>query len=123
MLWVIDDDVILFFMEMFYKYVIINKLVCQVLQYSMIILQGKEYLKRIFNWVLFYVIGEDVKFIFMEIQQMKEKVFNFLVQKFLKQICGVDFCCIVEYCCIVVNNKYCIDCCVMLYINSMCVSK
>lgn len=76
-LWAIDDDATLSFMELFYKHVTTNKSVCQALQYSMITLQGKEHLKRISNWAPFYVIGEDVKFTLTEIQQMKEKAFNF----------------------------------------------
>jgi len=47
-------------MGLFYKHVTTNMSVCQALQYIMITLQGKEHLKRISNWALFYVIGEDV---------------------------------------------------------------
>lgn len=76
-LWAIDDDATLAFMELFYKHVTTNMPICQALQYSMMTLQGKEHLKRISNWAPFYVIGEDVKFTCSEIQQMKEKAFNF----------------------------------------------
>lgn len=76
-LWAIDDDATLAFMELFYKHVTTNMPICQALQYSMMTLQGKEHLKRISNWAPFYAIGEDVKFTCSEIQQMKEKAFNF----------------------------------------------
>ena len=62
---------------LFYKHVTTNMPVCQALQNSMITLQGKEHLKMISNWAQLYVIGEDVKFTCTEIQQMKEKAFNF----------------------------------------------
>lgn len=43
----------------------------------MIFMQGNKELKSIFKWVLFYVIGEDVKFNDEDIKCIREKVFKF----------------------------------------------